>query len=195
MAINAAGLAVGALLTLVAVALHLSRGAPWRPNEDISQELLDHRAESVPETEFAEPMNRGIGGGSAAPAGVPAGDAGAGGELAEGEVEKDEGPAAIPEDDVEFFEVEYENEGTTIEVANNETLLEAGENEGWDLPYACRQGQCVSCGGKVQDGPAEEYVVHDNQEMLNEEELEEGYVLTCVAYPKEPFTLKTRETP
>jgi 2Fe-2S type ferredoxin len=138
-------------------------------------------------------MNRAIGGGGVAPAGVPAGDAG--GELAEGDVEETESPAAIPEEEVEYFDIEYEKEGSTIEVANNETLLEAGEDEGWDLPYACRQGQCVSCSGQIPGGNAEEYVVHDNQEMLDEDELDDGYVLTCVAYPKKPFTLQTGETP
>jgi len=30
---------------------------------------------------------------------------------------------------------------------------------------------------------------------VDEGELDDGYVLTCVAYPREPFTLKTGETP
>jgi len=192
MAINLLGLALGAVLTLAAVAFHFLRGTPWRPNEDISREVIEHRAESVPETEFAEPMNRAIGGG-AAPAGVPAGDAG--GELAEGETGADESPAAIPEEEVEYFEIEYEKEGETIEVASDETILEAGEDEGWDLPYACRQGQCVSCSGRIADGPSEEYVVHDDQQMLDEDELGDGYTLTCVAYPRDSFSIETGETP
>jgi 2Fe-2S type ferredoxin len=192
MAINVAGLALGAALTVVAVLLHFSRGRPWDPNEDISQMVLERRAESVPETDFPEPMNRSIGGG-AAPAGVPAGEAG--GELAEGEVEESTGPGDIPEDEIEYFEIEYEKEGSTIEVANNELLLEAGEDEGWDLPYACREGQCLSCSGHILDGPAEEYVEHDDQEMLGQEELDDGYTLTCVAYPRASFTIETGESP
>lgn len=31
--------------------------------------------------------------------------------------------------------------------------------------------------------------------MPDEDELDDGYVLTCVAYPREPFTLETGETP
>jgi len=192
MAIDLLPLAIGGGLTLLAVALHFARGTPWRASEDISQEVLERRAETVPETEFAEPTNRAIGGGTA-PAGVPAG--GAESEFADGETGVDEGPAAIAADEVEYFDVDYEKEGETIEVANSETLLEAGEEEGWDLPYACRQGQCVSCSGQILDGPAEEYVVHDDQEMLDADELGDGYVLTCVAYPRESFTLQTGETP
>jgi 2Fe-2S type ferredoxin len=189
--VNELGLALGATLTAVAVALHLSKGTPWTPNEDISQEVLDRRAETVPETDFAEPMNRSIGGG-AVPAGVAAGEGGA--ELEEAE-EEEPGPGDIPEDEVEYFEIDYVKEGETIEVANNETILEAGEDEGWDLPYACRQGQCVSCAGRIPDGDATEFVEHDDQEMLDDTELSEGYVLTCVAYPRGEFSIETRETP
>ena len=59
------GLSIGALLTLTAVALHLSKGTGWTPTTDITQEVLERRAASVPETEFPEPMNRSIGGGAA----------------------------------------------------------------------------------------------------------------------------------
>jgi 2Fe-2S type ferredoxin len=193
MAINTAGLALGLTLTVLAVVLHFSRGTGWSPTEDISQEVLDQRAAQVEAPDFPEPMNRAIGGGGGAAA-VAAGEAG--GELAEGEAAEEEasGPGDIPEDEIEYFEIEYAKEGSTIEVANNETLLEAGEDEGWDLPYACRQGQCVSCGGKL-DGDARELVEHDDQEMLDDNELSEGYTLTCVAYPRAEFTLETNETP
>jgi len=193
--VNEIGLGLGLLLTVTAVILHFSRGTEWAANEDISQELLERRAESVPETDFPEPMNRAIGGGGGAGA-VAAGEAG--GELAEGEegsAEEASGPGDIPEDEIEHYEIEYVKEGETIEVANNETLLDAGEDEGWDLPYACRQGQCVSCGGRIPDGDASELVEHDDQEMLDDNELSEGYTLTCVAYPRAEFSLETNETP
>ncbi len=43
------------------------------------------------------------------------------------------------------------------------------EDAGMDLPYACRQGSCVSCAAKITDGPAEEYITHHTQETLPEE--------------------------
>ncbi|WP_338726991.1 2Fe-2S iron-sulfur cluster-binding protein [Haladaptatus sp. DJG-WS-42] len=188
------GVALGALLTLIAVALHYSTGTAKSLPEDITDQVLERRAASVAETDFPEPMNRSIGGGGAVGA-VAGGEAG--GELEEGgDAAGSSSPADIPEDEIEYFEIEYAKEGKTIEVANNETILDAGEDEGWDLPYACRQGQCISCAGKVASGEnAEDYVVHDNQQMLGEEELGKGYMLTCVAYPKKPFTLETGETP
>ncbi|WP_435065289.1 2Fe-2S iron-sulfur cluster-binding protein [Halobaculum sp. EA56] len=184
----------GAGLVLVFVALHFARGTGWEPTADISDEVLEHRASTVEETEFPEPGSRAIGGGS-----VPAGAVAAGeeGELEEGEAaEESSGPGDIPEDEIEYFEVEFVKEGDTIEVANNETVLEAGEDEGWDMPYACRQGQCVSCAGQITSGGnAEEYVEHDNQQMLDDAELDEGYTLTCVAYPRADFTIETGEAP
>jgi len=192
MAVSTVGLGIGVTLTVIAVVLHYARGTGWTANEDISQEVLEQRAESVPETDFAEPMNRSIGGGGVA----AIGGGEAGGELAEGEAEEDtSSPADIPEDEVEYFDIEFTKEGETIEVANNEPLLEAGEDEGWDLPYACRQGQCVSCAGHIPDGDSRDFVEHDDQEMLDDPELEDGYVLTCVAYPRDDFTLETSETP
>ena len=191
--VDPVGVALGVFLTLVAVAVHYTRGATWQAPGDISQEVLDRRAATVPETDFPEPGNRAIGGGGGAAA-VAAGEAE--GELAEGGAEEEEaGPAAIPDDEADVFDIEFAKEGETIEVRENETILEAGEDEGWDLPYACREGQCLSCSAHIADGPAEDYVEHWHNQMLGEEELGEGYTLTCVAYPKSDFTIETRESP
>ncbi|PSP80568.1 (2Fe-2S)-binding protein [Halobacteriales archaeon QS_4_69_225] len=191
--VTTVGIVGGAILTLVAVILHLSGGSDWKPREDISQDVIEKRAESVPETDFPEPSNRTLGGGGAVAA-VGTEVAGEG-ELAD-EAEIDESPAAIPDDEAATFEVEYAKEGKTVEVKENETLLEAGEDEDWDLPYACREGQCISCAGHVADGGhAEDYVEHHTNQMLGEPELDEGYTLTCVAYPTDDLTLETGESP
>ncbi|WP_158854331.1 2Fe-2S iron-sulfur cluster-binding protein [Halorhabdus sp. CUG00001] len=187
------GVALGAGFAAVAVLLHYVSGTDWEPTEDISTEVLQRRATTVPETDFPEPMNRAIGGGGAT---LPAegGDA----ELAEGEAEAEAAgfdPDAIAEDDVEYYEVEFAKEGETIEVANNETILEAGEEQGWDLPYSCRQGQCLSCGGQVKDGNAAESIRHSNNDTLSDDELEKGYCLTCTSYPTSDLTIETSETP
>ena len=192
--INLVGVSLGVTLTLLAVALHYARGTGWTPTADISQEVLERRASAVPETDFPEPMNRSIGGG-AAPAAVPAGETEEA-ELEEGDATEETSPADIPDDEVEYFEVEFAKQGETIEVANNQPLLDSGEDDGFDLPYACRQGQCVSCAGQITSGGnSEDYVVHDDQQMLDDAELGEGYTLTCVAYPRSEFTIETGEAP
>ncbi len=177
------------------VVLHFIKGTGWQSSPDISQDILERRAATVPETSFPEPMNRSIGGGGGAVA-IGAGDGadGESGELEEAEPEE-QSPADMPEDEVEYFEIEFAKEGTTIEMASNETILDQGEEEGMDLPYACRQGQCVSCSAKITDGAAEDNVVHFKQETLAEGEMDQGYTLTCVAYPIADFTIETGEAP
>jgi 2Fe-2S type ferredoxin len=139
-------------------------------------------------------MNRAGGGGGGAVAAVGEGAGQEGAELEEAE-EESQSPADMPEDEVEYFDIELTKEGETIEVASNETILDTAEDEGFDLPYACRQGQCVSCAAYSPDGPADDHVIHYEQETFTDDELEEGYMLTCVAYPIADFTLETNEAP
>jgi 2Fe-2S type ferredoxin len=186
---------LGVMLTLLAVGIHYSKGTEKTIPDDISQEVIEKRAETVPETEFPEPMNRSIGGGGVAAIGGGA-EGEAAGELGEeAEVDPSDDPSVIPDDEAEVFDVEYVKEGETIEVRENQTLLEAGEEHDWDLPYACRQGQCVSCAGHITDGAADDFIIHSNNEMLGQEELDDGYCLTCVAHPTGDLSLETGETP
>ena len=185
-------IALAAIATLTVVLVSTLKGTGWEPTGDISEKILERRAESLPETDFPEPGNRAIGGGGGGA--IPAGGEGGEGALEDGS-EASAGPGDIPDDEIEYYEVEFAKQGETIELANNEPILDQGEEKGWDLPYACRQGQCVSCAGRVADGPSEEYLEHDNQQMLEEAELEDGYTLTCVAYPRDSFTLETGEAP
>ena len=191
--VNPPAIVIAAIATLLIVFVSSLKGTGWEPTTDISDEVLEQRAASVPETEFPEPGSRAVGGGSGGGA-IPAGGDGGEGELDDGS-SVSTGPADIPDDEIEHYEVEFVKQGTTIELANNETILDQGEDEGWDLPYACRQGQCVSCAGHIADGPAEDFVKHDNQQMLEEAELDDGYTLTCVAYPRDSFSIETGEAP
>lgn len=193
--VDAVGLGLGLLIVAVLVVTHVVESVPRSAPDDIAQDVLETRAKSVPDTAFPEPMGRGPGGGGV----IPAGEGEAEGELGEGEAsEEDAGfdPSAIPEDELEEFDIDYVKEGESLDVASNENLLEAGEEEGWDLPYACREGQCLSCAGRVADGSDAEAVMRmSNNEVLSEEEIEKGYMLTCVAYPTEEFSLETSESP
>ena len=48
-----------------------------------------------------------------------------------------------------------------------------------DVPYSCQGGVCCSCIAKVTDGSA----AMGNNQILTDEEIEEGLVLTCQAFP------------
>ncbi|WP_297886541.1 2Fe-2S iron-sulfur cluster-binding protein [uncultured Halorubrum sp.] len=191
---NTPAIAIGAIATLLIVLVTSVRGTGWEPTTDISDEVMERRSSAVPETEFPEPGNRAVGGGGGGGGAIPAAGEGEEGELEGGETVS-AGPGDIPEDEVEYFEVEFVKQGETIELSNDEPILEQGEDAGWDLPYACRQGQCVSCAGQIADGPSEDFVEHDNQQMLEEAEIDDGYTLTCVAYPRDSFSIETGEAP
>ena len=59
------------------------------------------------------------------------------------------------------------------------SILDAVENEGLDSPYSCRGGVCSSCKAKVLEGSAS----MDLNYSLTDEEVKEGYILTCQAHP------------
>ncbi|MCA3601811.1 MAG: 2Fe-2S iron-sulfur cluster binding domain-containing protein, partial [Methylobacterium sp.] len=60
-----------------------------------------------------------------------------------------------------------------------ETVLEAAERAGLDVPYSCRGGMCCTCRAKVTEGSAS----MDLNFSLEPWEVEAGYVLTCQCRP------------
>ena len=58
-------------------------------------------------------------------------------------------------------------------------ILEEGLSNGYDMPHSCQGGICLTCLGKVTEGKA----IMDDPGMLSDEELDEGFILTCIARP------------
>ena len=77
-------------------------------------------------------------------------------------------------------------DGVSYRVDGRKPLLDSLRAQGVDLPYGCRYGGCITCAAKLLSGSVDQA----GQVALNNRQLNDGYVLLCVARPQADCTLE-----
>jgi len=118
-------------------------------------------------------------------------------EVSEGGAQLAEAGAADDEDEFEEFEipddanrVELVKENAAIPVYDDESILDAAERHGFDLPFDCRAGSCVTCCAKYEGAEPEQ----SEGQVLGEDE-QETHVLTCIGKPTGDVKIWSGEEP
>ena len=88
---------------------------------------------------------------------------------------------------VKKFQVEISNRsGTSYLVENKRPLLDSLREHGVDLPYGCKYGGCITCAAKLIDGEVDQR----RQVALNNRQINDGYIILCVARPQSNLVLE-----
>ena len=81
---------------------------------------------------------------------------------------------------VKIFKVEISNrQGKSYKVEDKRPLLDSLKEQGVDLPYGCKYGGCITCAAKLVYGKVDQR----RQVALNNRQINDGYIILCVARP------------
>ncbi|GAB4824122.1 hypothetical protein N2152v2_011168 [Parachlorella kessleri] len=101
-----------------------------------------------------------------------------------------EGPTAgdVPRHKVTIYNY-HQDQTFELEVPEDRFVLYEAEDQGLELPYACRLGCCTACAVKVKEGE-----IWQPQALgISRELKEQGYALMCVGYPMTDLVLEVAD--
>ena len=75
--------------------------------------------------------------------------------------------------------IELDRRATTVAYSAGDTLLQTARMAGLAAPSSCETGSCATCMARVTHGSARML----NNDALDDEEVGDGWVLTCQALP------------
>lgn len=70
-------------------------------------------------------------------------------------------------------------------VSGTRPLLDSLLEQGVDLPYGCEYGGCITCAAKMLSGEVNQKA----QVALNKRQINDGYIILCVARPTSDIIL------
>jgi ferredoxin len=77
----------------------------------------------------------------------------------------------------------------TIQVPDDQYILDIAEEAGIKIPSGCKQGECSACVAKLISGEVDQ----SEQKFLRPHEIQAGYIITCVTYPLSDCVLETHQ--
>jgi len=77
-------------------------------------------------------------------------------------------------------------DNATYIVKARKPLLDSLRDQGVDLPYGCKYGGCITCAAKLIEGSVNQRA----QVALNNRQINDGYIILCVARPTSDCTLE-----
>ena len=75
--------------------------------------------------------------------------------------------------------IHLDRKKVSVPRVTGETLLESARRAGLSPPFSCEAGNCGTCIGRLTDGHA----TMRNNDVLEDDEIADGYVLTCQGVP------------
>ena len=97
-------------------------------------------------------------------------------------IEDTRADVAVATTGTEEVVIELDRRTTTARYRTGDTVLQTARSAGLQAPYSCETGSCGTCMARITEGNARMV----NNDALEDDEVAEGYVLTCQALPTTP---------
>lgn len=86
-------------------------------------------------------------------------------------------------------DIQHQGNTHTIQVSEEQTILQAAYDAGIDLPSSCNAGVCTTCAAQILQGEVDQSDGMGVSPSLQSE----GYVLLCVAYPRSDLKIESEK--